>query len=157
MKRISGLVLILSVFWMINSGLFHPLLLGIGLISVLGVLLISLRMEVVDGTYQSPVILSARLPSNLFWLLQEIILSNFDVIRRIWQRNPDLSPTVFTIKASQQSDVCRALYANFITMTPGTVTMDVQGDTFTVHALTRATAEKLKQGEMDRRVSTMEK
>lgn len=156
MKRISGLVLILSVFWMVNSGHFEPLLLGFGVVSVLGIGLIILRMETIDGMYESPVILSVRLPGYLLWLLKEIIVSNLDVIRRIWQRTPDISPSVFTINASQKTDVCRVLYANSITMTPGTVTMDVNDGTFTVHALTRATAESLKTGDMDRRVCRLE-
>lgn len=156
MKRISGLVLILSVFWLVNSGHFEPLLLGFGVVSVLGIVLIIRRMEKIDGTYESPVILSVRLPFYLLWLLKEIILSNFDVIRRIWQRKPDISPSVVTITASQKTDICRVLYANSITMTPGTVTMDVNGSTFTVHALTRAIAENLKSGDMDRRVCRLE-
>ncbi|MEX2352776.1 MAG: Na+/H+ antiporter subunit E, partial [Gammaproteobacteria bacterium] len=146
MKRISGLVFILSVFWLINSGYFLALLLGLGVASVIGVVLIVKRMETVDGEYEPPVLLSFRLPGYLFWLLMEIIKSNIDVVRRIWQRSPDISPTVFTVKAGQKSDVYKVFYANSITMTPGTVTLDVRDDEFEVHALTRQNAEAVQEG-----------
>ncbi|MEX2366563.1 MAG: Na+/H+ antiporter subunit E [Pseudohongiellaceae bacterium] len=156
MKRISGLALILSVFWLINSGHFTPMLLGFGVLSVAGVILINRRMEAVDGEYEPPVFLSFRLPAYLFWLLCEIIKSNIDVVKRIWQPVPDISPTVFRVNASQKTDLCKVLYANSITMTPGTVTMDIDENTFEVHALTREGSEGVQEGEMDRRVIRLE-
>jgi len=155
-KRIVGLILILSVFWLINSGYFKPLLLGFGALSVAGVLLITRRMERVDGTLVPIVMMSIRLPVYLLWLLWEIIKSNLDVIRYIWQRNPAISPVVFRVKSSQKSDVGRVMYANSITLTPGTVTLDIQDDMFEVHALTRTGAAGVEQGDMDRRVTWLE-
>ena len=113
------------------------------------------RMEVVDHECP-PVHFSTRAPFYFLWLSWEIIKANIDVVRRIWQRSPDISPTVFTVKASQQSDVGKVIYANSITMTPGTVTLDVQDNTFEVHALTRESAESLQQGRMDRQVKRLE-
>jgi multicomponent Na+:H+ antiporter subunit E len=156
-KHISGLFFILSIFWVINSGHLQALLLGLGLLSVITVILINMRMEKIDGKYEPPVLLTLRMPAYLFWLLIEIIKSNIDLVKRVWQPRLDISPTVVTVKASQKSDVYRVLYANSITMTPGTVTMDVRGDEFEVHALCRETAESLQQGEMDRRVSSLER
>lgn len=156
MKHVTGLALILVIFWLINSGHFDSLLLGLGLVSVVLVMWINQRMTRVNNEYQPPVLLSPRLPFYLFWLAREIFKSNMHVVRRIWQRRPDLSPTVFTVRVSQQTDVCKALYANSITMTPGTVTLDVQGDEFQVHALTRHTAEGLQSGDMDRQVRRLE-
>jgi multicomponent Na+:H+ antiporter subunit E len=147
---------VLSVFWVINSGHLEPLLLGFGLISVTGVILITLRMARVDGEYEPPVLLSPRLPLYLLWLLKEIIKSNIDVVSCIWRRGPAISPTLFKVTVSQKTDLCKVLYANSITMTPGTITVDVDGDEFEVHALTRAGAEGIKQGEMDRRVRALE-
>ena len=156
MKRISGLVLILSVFWLINSGHFEPLLLSFGLVSIIGVILIVKRMEMVDGLYEPPVLLNVRLPAYLHWLLWEIIKSNIGVVRCIWQRTPAISPTLFRVTVGQKTDLCKVLYANSITMTPGTVTLDIQDNVFEVHALTRAGAEGVQQGEMDRRISKLE-
>ena len=155
-KRILGLVLILAVFWIINSGHFEALFLDLGLLSIIIVALFTLRMMSVDGEYEQPLLLSLRLPIYLVWLAKEIVKANIDVIRRIWQRTPDISPTVFEVRASQKTDACKVLYANSITMTPGTITLDIRDDVFEVHALTRGMADDLKQGEMDRRVRRLE-
>jgi len=155
-KRIVGLALILSVFWMVNSGYFKLLLLSFGVFSVTVVILLIKRMESVDGKYESPIILSLRLPLYLSWLTGEIIKSNIDVVKRIWQKEPDISPTIFKVTADQKTDVFRVLYANSITMTPGTVTMRIEGDVFEVHALTREAADGVREGTMNRRVTGLE-
>jgi multicomponent Na+:H+ antiporter subunit E len=155
-KRITGLALILSVFWMVNSGYFKLLLLSLGIVSVVGVILINRRMESVDGEYESPIILSLRLPLYLSWLTGEVIKSNIDVVKRIWQKEPDISPTVFRVTADQRTDVFRVLYANSITMTPGTVTMGIDGNVFEVHALTHEAADGVREGSMNRQVTQLE-
>ena len=88
--------------------------------------------------------------------LKEIVKSNIEVIRCIWQRQAAIEPSIIKIKASQKSDLFKALYANSITMTPGTVTMEIEGDEFTVHALTRSSREGIESGDMDRRVRSIE-
>lgn len=156
MTRIAGLVLVLAVFWLINSGYFVPFLMSLGALSVTGVILLVFRMEKTDGFNVPPIFLSARLPSYLVWLLWEIVKSNIDVIRLVWQRKPAISPTVFRVRVSQKTDLGRVFYANSITLTPGTITLDVQDDMFEVHALTRAGAEGVQQGDMDRKVCWLE-
>lgn len=156
MKHIPGLALILTTFWLVNSGRFDTLLLSFGLLSVVLVMLITHRMSRIDGEYHAPVLLTPRLPFYLIWLIGEIIKSNMTVLRCIWQSEPEISPTIFTIRAGQQTDVCKVIYANSITMTPGTVTLEVNEDEFEVHALTRALAAELQSGEMDRQVRLLE-
>ncbi len=56
------------------------------------------------------------------------------------------------VKAGQKSTVGKVLYANSITLTPGTVSLDVEGDIITVHALDEGSAADLEEGSMDRRV-----
>ncbi len=154
--RIAVLIIILSIFWLVNSGYFKPLLLSFGAVSVVSVILLVYRMEKADG-YRVPLIfLSARLPSYLLWLVWEIIKSNIDVIKFVWQRNPAISPTLFRVRASQKTDVGRVFYANSITLTPGTITLDVQEDIFEVHALTQEGAAGVEQGDMDRKVTWLE-
>ena len=60
------------------------------------------------------------------------------------------------IRASQKTDLAKVIYANSITLTPGTITLDVRDDKFLVHALSDEAAADLDTGEMDRRVSAME-
>jgi multicomponent Na+:H+ antiporter subunit E len=60
------------------------------------------------------------------------------------------------VRASQRTDLGLAIYANSITLTPGTISLDVREGTILVHALTRSSGEGLQSGEMDRRVSWLE-
>jgi len=156
MKNFIWLFFLLAVFWIINSGHFDGLLLSLGLISILFVVWLNTRMSRISDKYEPPVILSARLPFYLAWLVKEIVKSNIEVIRCIWQRNPAIEPRVITTAASQSTDLYRAFYANSITMTPGTVTLEIEGDQFTVHTLTRASREGVESGDMDRRVRSLE-
>jgi multicomponent Na+:H+ antiporter subunit E len=113
-------------------------------------------MERVDGESEPSIVMSVYLPYYLFWLVIEIVKSNIDVVMRVWKGEEAISPTVFKVKASQKSDVCRVLYANSITMTPGTITLDIDGDTFEVHALSGDGKAGVMTGEMDRQVSKLE-
>jgi multicomponent Na+:H+ antiporter subunit E len=67
-----------------------------------------------------------------------------------------ISPTLVRVKASQKSAVGVVTYANSITLTPGTVTVEIAQGEFVVHALTREGADSLQEGEMDRRVTRFE-
>ncbi|MCP4184302.1 MAG: Na+/H+ antiporter subunit E [Hyphomicrobiales bacterium] len=156
MKVVINFGIILTGFWLINSGYFKPLLLGFGFLSVVIVIAITWRMKEKDGEFFPLIMMSLRLPGYLLWMIGQIIKSNMDVIRRIWLGSKSISPTIVTCKAGQKSDAGKVLYANSITMTPGTITMSIHDDILEVHALTRQAAKDLQLGEMDRRVTVLE-
>ena len=79
-----------------------------------------------------------------------------DVAKAIVSSPMAIAPTVFTVTGSQRSELGRVIYANSITLTPGTVTIDLVDDKLTVHALTPAGLEGVKSGEMDRRIAWLE-
>ena len=89
------------------------------------------------------------------WLLVEIVKANIDVVRRVLSPSLPVSPTMLRVKASQKSDLGQVIYANSITLTPGTISVDVANGEILVHALSREGAEDLVGGEMDRRVVRM--
>lgn len=155
-KSIFGFTLVLATFWIINSGYFKPLLLALGVLSVAAVIAMTWRMKCKDGE-SFPLIMPAwRLPGYLLWMTGQIITANIDVAKRVWLGESSISPVIFTIRAGQKSEVAKVLYANSITMTPGTVTLSVREDILEVHALTRKAAEDLQEGKMDRRVAALE-
>jgi len=155
MVRVINLGLILYGHWLLLSGHYDRLLLSLGFASTLVAVAIALRMEIVDReTYPIPLNLKALLYWP--WLAREVVKANLDVARRILSPSLPISPNVFTIKTSQRTDLGRVTFANSITLTPGTVSIDLQGDTIEVHALTEHAAQSLLEGEMDRRVTEME-
>ena len=118
-------------------------------------MLLCLRMRIVDreGT---PLELAARAPLYAPWLFWQVFKANVDVARRILTPRLPIAPRVIRVKASQKRDIARVIYANSITLTPGTVSLRLDGDEITVHALTREAAEELESGKMDRRVTRTE-
>jgi multicomponent Na+:H+ antiporter subunit E len=131
------------------------LLLGLGALSALLVVTIALRMDVVDREGH-PIHLGPGALLYWPWLGWEIVKANLDVARRILDPRLPISPTVIRLKASQKSDLGRVIYANSITLTPGTVSIDIDGERIEVHALTREAAQALRTGDMDRRVTRFE-
>jgi len=156
LKYRLSLFLLLVVLWLGNSGLYSFLLLGFGLASVIFVIWVSHCLGVVDQESQ-PLHLARRLPKFFGWLIVKIIRSNIDVVRLIWLGNRAISPCSTRLPLGQKSDLGRVIYANAITLTPGTVAMDMDDDTVLVHALTREGIEDLQEGEMRRRVAELER
>ncbi|NIL98567.1 MAG: sodium:proton antiporter [Planctomycetales bacterium] len=156
MKHSLALGTTLFGVWLLWSGHYTPLLIGCGLVSCLLVVLLSRRMEILDEE-TAPVHLGLR-PFIYYapWLVKEIVLANIDVAWRILQPRMPIQPTIVRVKASQQGEIGRVIFANSITLTPGTVSIDMEGDIITVHALTREAAEFEESGEMDRRVTKLE-
>ena len=148
----------LAIFWLLMSGFWdNPLLLAFGAISILLCILVSWKIEKKFPFYNG-ISLLPGLPLFLFWLFKEVVLTNIDVLKRIWFPNKyPLSPTIRTLPMSQKTRLGKTTYANAITLTPGTVSMDVKGNEVTVYGLTLESIEDLEKGEMDKRVSRLEK
>jgi len=146
----------LAGLWMLLSGHFDPLMLSLGLASVVLTLWIAHRMDVVDHEGH-PIHLGPRALVYFPWLVWEITKANWDVAKIILTPKLHIQPHTFDTPASQMSEVGRTAYANSITLTPGTVTLDARPDgTFKIHALTASAREGIETRDMDRRCSAME-
>jgi len=145
------LSLVLFGVWMLWSGHTEPLLVVLGAASAVAVALVSRRMGLVDRE-GVPSGLVPRAPRFLLWLLVEVVKANVDVARRILDPRLPIRPHLIRVRASQRTDVGRVIYANSITLTPGTVSVEVEGDVIVVHALSDEAADGLRTGDMDRRV-----
>ena len=91
------------------------------------------------------------------WLIIEIIKSAITVVKIIVNPKLPISPTMVTVSSTQTTDTGRVTYANSITLTPGTLSVDVYEDgDILVHALTAEGAEDVKAGVMDAKVTSFE-
>ena len=147
--------LVLFGLWLSLSGFFTPLLLGLGIVSVIAIVWIAHRMDVIDHEGH-PIHLTLRAFLYWPWLVKEIVLANIAVARVIISRNMPIQPAIISVTATQETELGHVIYANSIILTPGTVTIDIEKDNLKVHALTLDAANDLKTGEMDRRVTSME-
>ena len=153
--RTLALALLLATLWLLMSGHYDALLLSLGAIAVGFVVAVSARLRIIDRE-SVPLHLVPRMPTYAVWLLKEIVVSNLAVARRILSPRLRIAPSVIRVPGDQPDDVGRALYANSITLTPGTITAGVDGDDFTIHALVREGADDVEAGDMNRRVTLFE-
>lgn len=102
--------------------------------------------------------LALRQVTYLPWLAWQVVVSNFHVARRVWSFRPSkrIEPHLVRIPYELESDLAIAIYANSITMTPGTVTVMVDTDKkeVLVYALSKQSASGLK--DMHDRVRKLE-
>lgn len=156
MARSLIFLFILYSFWLLLSGMFTPFLLASGAGSTVAIWFFARRMDVIDHE-GFPIQLGWRaLLSYWPWLAREIFKSAWDVTKCIIDPRLPISPTLIEFTPSQKSDLGLVIHANSITLTPGTIAIEVQPGRFLVHALTREGAAGLAGSEMDRRCTEME-
>lgn len=153
--HVLSLSILLSIFWLINSGHYTPLLLSFMVVSVLFVSMLCHRMNLIDGESQ-PLGLTFTFPIYLLWLVKEVVVTNIAVAGCVWKGNHTLNSKIFKVTADQKTDLGKVIYASSITLTPGTVSIDLIGNEITVHALTDEAAADLLTGEMNIRVCRVE-
>ena len=146
--------IIIYGLWLILSGHYTPFFLITGFVCTVFVVLLSMRMDIIDHDYQ-PLMFGWKLLLFFPWLIYQIILSNLMVTRCILSPRSGITPVVVNLKGSQTSELGKMVYANSITLTPGTLTMNVEGSDFEVHALLKDAADDLAQGEMNRRITVL--
>ena len=147
----------LFLFWLALSGHYTPFLIGAGIVSALAIAAFGLRVGYADEEGHPVDVLRGAL---LYWpwLFVEIAKSAWNVARIIVDPKLPISPHLIRPKTSQRTAVGIATYANSITLTPGTITVEVdrRDREFLVHALTAESAAGVAEGGMDRRVTAFE-
>ena len=150
------LLLLLIVAWVLWSGYLKPLLLGLGAFSCILTVWIVRRMGYFDDEMFA-FHYDWRLLGFWAWLGGEIVKSSIDVTRIVLRRKVQVEPIVVDVDGSGLGPVDLALLGNSITLTPGTLTLDVYEGQLRVHALTSEGAAALLSGEMQRRVAGLRK
>jgi len=156
MKSSLGLCVLLTVLWLALSGYFKPVLIGLGVASVLLVVFLGIRMRIVDDEGYPLKLQPLMSLRYVYWLVGQVFKSNVAVARRIWSSDMGLSPVVFRVESSQKTKLGQVIYANSITLTPGTVSINLWDGVIRVHALTEEGARELAGGEMNTRVAKIE-
>lgn len=146
------LLLSLTAAWLLWSGLYKPLLIGLGAASCLLCFWIVRRMGYFDDQLFA-LRISLRLLRYWWWLGGQIIRSSLDVTRIVLDPKLPISPTIVDLDAESPHPFDQVVLGNSITLTPGTLTIDVYEGVLKVHALTEDGAREILAGEMRRRVN----
>ncbi|WP_417477427.1 Na+/H+ antiporter subunit E [Maricaulis sp.] len=134
-----GLTAVLVLLWLTLSGQYtlsgdYPLVIGFGVLSVVVTVALTARMRILDRE-TVPVLPALPLAMYWIWLGREILAANLAVVKLVMKPEIDVEPRLVRVPAEQRSGLGHAVFANSITLTPGTVTIDVEEDGFLIHAL----------------------
>lgn len=157
LRRVAKLAPVLLGFWLVLSGHYTSLLLGLMVVSVAVVAWLIWRADLdrrfdVTPFFDVHLGFVGRTLAYLPWLAWEVLVAAVSATRRIWSPRPDLRPVVARTPADGMRPVAQMIYANSITLTPGTLSLDVDDEVVEVHSLDPEGVQELDGGEMLRRV-----
>ena len=156
--RYISMSIVAFAIWLILSGHYtfdHTLVLATCVLSCGFVVYLVSRLDIVDEE-GIPIHLARHMVLYIPWLLWAIFKANIDVAKRILNPKLPIAPRIVRVSGTQKTDLCRVIFANSITLTPGTVSLDLDEEKIVVHALTEEAADDVQSGDMDHRVTTLE-
>ena len=147
-----------TLLWLLLSGMLKTQLLILGVISIVVVVWLANRMRVLEHRGQPIYFRFWRIFGYWGWLLKEIMSSNVDVIRRvIVPGEMPIRPALRRVAATPDTELGCVVYANSITLTPGTTAINFTPDgDILVHALHEDSLVSLEEGEMAARIRDVE-
>ncbi|MAO65970.1 MAG: cation transporter [Balneola sp.] len=148
--------IVLMGFWYLMSGFFDITHSIMGVISVGIVMAINYKLKrhsYFEG--ETDIINDLRLlyvPYYFGWLLVQIVISGVHVAKILLSPSLPIETSVLKFKVNFPNPHCKMILGNSITLTPGTLTVDIQGDEFIVHAISPASFEGIASDKMPQQV-----
>jgi len=135
---------VMFLFWVLLSGILDPIHVGAGIICSVIVALISHDL-LVTQKWDKVLRKSGKFIIYVVWELWQILLANFDVAYRVLHPKMPIDPLVIEFDTSLRSDLAIVTLANSITLTPGTITINIDQEKgrFQVHAIAQKPADAL--------------
>ena len=162
LRQVLPLAIVLFVLWLILSGKFDVFHVLMGAVSALCVALGTRRLLLLPPDIGPPGVhpvgvMPLRFLGYVPWLIWEIVVSSLHVAYVVLHPRMPIQPRLLSFKTSFPHVLAKLTLAASITLTPGTVTLDVDNDEFLVHALTDTSAKGLEPGggAMHRRVAAL--
>ena len=155
MRTIGSIVVLLGL-WLLLSGVYKPMVIGFGVGSVLVTVWVVNRMDAIDGDRVALKLNQFAFFRYLAWLMVEIAKANWAVTKIVMSPEMPIRQHLFHVRHTQDSDLAQVIFANSITLTPGTITVETEPDTFLVHALSFSPDDMDALRDMDARVTATE-
>ena len=150
---------LLLALWLVLSGRFYPEPIFYGIISVAFVVWLNLGVRHIplsSGEYLSGnQIYFSRLLLYIPWLLWQITKSAAFVAYLTLHPRMPINPMVVTFESRLPNPIAKVILGNSISLTPGTLTLDIYENKFTVHAIVDEVEEDLVSGDMESRVGRL--
>ena len=158
MLRTMITIVVLFCLWLLMSGIYQGFIVTLGFIAAAIAVFVVRRMDDVADTGRLEIRLKILNTIIYFlWLLLEIAKSNLLVTKTILGLHPYMRQHFFKVPSSQETEVGKTTFANSITLTPGTISVEHEGDEIWVHALSYSEEDLDSLADMNSRVSTIER
>lgn len=150
---------VLFAFWLVLSSRYEAPALAMGVASAALVTAVSHErlFRKSRSRHGAPFVLHRvsplRLARYLLWLLREIVEANLQVARVVLHPRMPVAPTLLRFRVGLEGRLPQVVLAHSITLTPGTVTVDLRDGRYLVHALVPSSAGALLSGRMQRGVA----
>ena len=147
---------LLAAVWVAWSWHFEPLIVGFGVVAVVITVLLARRLGVLDEE-TAPFELNVRLFVYLPWLMWQVLKANLQTARLILHPKMPIRPHLIRLRADQRTTLGKVIFANTITITPGTISLDLNNGVILVHCLDDAMASEDDSGATSRMVHWLER
>ena len=153
-KTYTTFFFIILFFWLALSGKFEVLFLFFATISTLFVFFICFKLNIFSTTAEK---LFSKIGIYKYgsWLLGQIIYSSFKVAKVVFSRSENYSSKFIEIQTNLDSNEKNVIFANSITLTPGTLTTDVKEGSFEIHILEESSQKSFLDKEMETKIKNI--
>lgn len=145
--------------WLLMSGHYDAFHIGAGAACALLVVAVNFRLNKFfftrDDLCHSAPIRARRLFVYIPWLLWQIIVSSIQVAAVVLDPRLPADPALVRFRTKLPTTASRVILANSITLTPGTLTVELEGDVFFVHALTDVSFTGIADGSLPGQVARL--
>lgn len=148
-----GVATSLFVFWLVLTWSVAPLDLAIGALVSAALGVWAARFLWPGGSSYPAVYRLPRFVGYVIHLLGSVVAAAVHVAEVVLDPRLPVHPTIITHRTTLRSDAARVAFANSVTVTPGTLTVDVDDDTFFVHCLDERFADEIASGELEHRIA----
>jgi multicomponent Na+:H+ antiporter subunit E len=146
----------LMIFWVIMSGFFTVTHISMGVVTVAGVMYVNYKLKTHrffdDDMDDLSELRFFRAAYYVGWMIVQIILAGFHVVLIIIRPKMPIHTTMITFRVDLPSAHARMILGNSISLTPGTLTIDITGDQFIVHAIDDKSFDSISSDKMPRQV-----
>lgn len=161
MVHMTCLALVLFAFWMVLSGRTETKFVIYGILTAVVTTWVTYPLLLVpnkDGS-KKYYVFGFSIPKMImyfFWLMWQLVLANIDVLLATTGQELNIDPKVVRFRFRADNPMASVILANSITLTPGTVTMNVTDDgVYEIHALTVGAAAGVLDGGMQKKVADL--
>ena len=128
----AKIVMLITALWFVFSGATDPFLVACGVLAIIATFVIGVYCNIFSSKVY---IVRIGFIKYVYILLKDVVLSTIQMVKIIFSKKIDINPGTMTINTSKLDNQEKVLFANLITMTPGTFVIAVDGDNFLIHAL----------------------